>query len=57
MIFKLIVLGVGLTIGNFLWQLLGTKKDWSKAVEISLFQATALICVAILYYMGLLAKC
>jgi len=39
---KLIILAIGLTFGNFLWQVI-TSKDWTEAFKISYFQAGALL--------------
>lgn len=36
----------GLTIGNFIWAAIKSK-DWSKAAELSFFQAIAVGCCAI----------
>jgi hypothetical protein len=38
---KAVMLWAGLSLGNFLYQAIG-KKDWSRAAEISFFQAVAL---------------
>lgn len=38
---KALLLWAGLSVGNFLYQAI-TKKNWSRAAEISFFQAVAL---------------
>jgi hypothetical protein len=41
MVSKAAILWIGLTIGNFLYQVVA-QKNWKKAGEISFFQAVAL---------------
>ena len=42
---NLLELAIGLTIGNFVYQMITGKKDWERAVELSYFQAIAFFAV------------
>lgn len=41
MIEKAFMLWIGLSVGNFIYQVI-TKKDWARAAEISFFQGFAI---------------